>query len=169
MRLAFLALFAALIFCAAADLQPIPVEKRLRLAGHIFSGSVTKLEFKDVGFDHFPGWTTRHYRLTVLVDNVTRTEAHAYQPNPIVDDNETVAVSDSVHVMTWKAMERTPGFTGDTGISVTPEEGRRYLFFTHYLHRSPQRRSMYQSSWPHEEADQTKAFNTLVPNGMDIL
>lgn len=162
------ALFVAVtVVCScSADLKPLTMAEKLKFAKHVFVGTVTALEHKDISrAPTFPDWITRHYKATVTVDKILQTTKHSHA-NPSHPADETLTVGQTVHVMLWEGIGRPSYFTGDRGARMVPRVGEPFSFYTHFLHPNPNLRSMYHESFPHVEEEQMKAYNVLMPNGI---
>jgi hypothetical protein len=152
-------------FLAHAAIKQLTVQERIKYARHVFVGTVTSVEYKDIDrAPQFPEWITRHYKCVVLIDRVVKTSKHS-RPNPSHPADETVE-GPQVHVMAWRGTGRPAGFVGDSGSSVIPLIGNTYVFYTQFLHPDPQLRSTFHESYPHVADEELKAYNTLVPNGI---
>lgn len=187
----------ALLFMAGAsnnvcraEIPPLSIKELFLYSDHVFTGTVTASEYKDVPNVHHPeDWINRHWKLDVIVTEVYQTVVNPHEMPPEDHDNETVWQGQSIHVMMWKAWKRPIGITGPGGVGMLPNIGESVSFFTRYLHRDPRRRSMYQDSFPHVEEDSeqaaqeeevrpksgprktahTKAYNALTPNGIETV
>jgi hypothetical protein len=156
---------------------------------HIFIGRVNAIVHKDVPNEHHPeDWVNRHWKMDVTVVEVYKTAVNPHHSPPVGHDNETMWEGQDIHVMMWKAWKRPKGVVGPQGVGTLPKVGATMSFFTRYLHRDPNQRSMYHLSFPHEEEESelaaqdgpevgptgtrrtthTKAYNALTPNGIDL-
>lgn len=149
-----------------AALKPLTVQERLKYARHVFIGTVESVDYKDVDrAPQFPNWITRHYKCLVRLDRVIKTIKHS-RPNPSHPADETVE-GPLVHLMAWKGIGRPDGFVGDSGTATVPQTGSSYVFYTQFLHPDPQLRSTYHDTYPHVAEEDLKAYNALMPNGID--
>lgn len=168
--IAVLAVFAcvALLEIAHGSVNDHPPKRLWYFCDHAFTGAVVDIESKDVPNTHHPEWSNRHFRLTVNITSVKKTVKHA-KVNPDADDETVPEPPGQVHVMMWQAYGRPEGWVGPRGVRRLPVVGEELGFFALYLHRDPQRRSMYHASFPHEDdADRPlKAYNVLTPNGIE--
>jgi hypothetical protein len=165
--------------CGAANTADLPIKQLTLYATHVFTGKVTAVEDLDVANEHHDEWSNRHYRLTVAVDAVLKTqEGQKHHKEPFVD--ETIAAGTTVDVMAWRAQQRPDHVTlentphGGVGLLPGAADDVAYVFYAHFLHRDQQRRQMYHDSYPHQhptDADgddfvHARAYNVLMPNGI---
>lgn len=152
---------------ALAEVADLSLEKLIYFSDHDFVGTVAAVESKDIPNNNHPTWSNRHFRLTVRVEKVYKTVKHAKQ-NPDADDETVPAPQSEVHVMMWQALQRPEKWVGPRGVRRLPKVGEQVSFFALYLHKDPQRRSMYHQSFPHEDDSSrpVKAYNVLTPNGI---
>ncbi len=189
----FIVLAGLFALCAVGALTPLSPRELRSFSDHIFTGRVLDITYRDVPNAQFPAeWITRHYRLTVEVQDVVKTvkEGNTHYPD---NDDETISQGDTVHVLMWQAHKRFPDFTGDTGVTLVPQAIGRdpvpdtdvrdparetvpplhngvYGFFARYSHKDPARVAhMYHESFPHnpDHPDaHLKRYNVLTPNGI---
>lgn len=98
---------------------------------------------------------THHESLPPHDKNAEGYEEHAEHVFDELHDDETINVGDEVHVHFWRAVSRPPGYRMPDGPGVYGmrndlvfDEGKKYAFFSEYLHRDHVRRSMYRHTHP---------------------
>ena len=175
-----------LVGVALAEVPDLKFSDLMLYSDHVFTGTVTASEYKDVPNEHHPeDWINRHWKLDVDVKQVFKTGVTPHE-NPMPGhDDETIQEGMKVHVMMWKAWKRPHGVVGPQGVRRLPNVGETVSFFTRYLHRDPKLRNMYHDSFPHVEEESElaaretdsiqygtmphhqKAYNALTPNGIN--